>query len=276
MIYNYEYYYKKLQSLTLLDDTFMRVVFKNVECTQYLIRTILNKKDLKITKLQVQDTKDNVLTKSIILDVFAIDDNGDIYNIEVQRENKGASPRRARYNSSMIDTHILEKGSDVNTLPNTYVIFITENDVLGKDFKLYTIKRTIQENGELFDDGATILYLNTSKVDDSELGRLSHDLKCNNSKDMYSSILRDEVKKYKEDETEVRHMCRVMEEIKYDGYMEGVEKGIEEGIERGIERGIEKGIEKGIERGKQELLELLRKNPYLLKEYGIIENDVNI
>ena len=41
-------------------------------------------------------------------------------------------------------------------MPETYIIFITSNDVLKGGLPIYTIERTIQETGALFKDKAHI------------------------------------------------------------------------------------------------------------------------
>lgn len=51
--------------------------------------------------------------------------------IEIQRADKGADPKRARYHSSILDAHLLRPNDDFKDLPETYVIFITGNDVIG-------------------------------------------------------------------------------------------------------------------------------------------------
>ena len=67
------------------------------------------------------------------LDIYATDSDNKKYNIEIQRADKGAGAKRARYNSSLIDSNILPAGFEVENLAETYVIFITENDVIGKN-----------------------------------------------------------------------------------------------------------------------------------------------
>ena len=52
------------------------------------------------------------------------------YNVEVQRSDSGAVAKRARYNSSLLDANLTRKGDAYDALNETYVIFITENDVL--------------------------------------------------------------------------------------------------------------------------------------------------
>ena len=64
------------------------------------------------------------------MDILAVDSNNRIYNIEIQRSDRGADAKRARYNSSLIDANMTEAGDKYDALTETYVIFITENDVL--------------------------------------------------------------------------------------------------------------------------------------------------
>ena len=49
------------------------------------------------------------------------------------------------------------------------VVFITENDVMGKGKPLYQIERCILETGERFEDGTHILYVNGAYRDESPL-----------------------------------------------------------------------------------------------------------
>ena len=42
----------------------------------------------------------------------------------------GAGAKRARHNGSLLDAHILKPGEDTEDIPDSYVIFITENDVM--------------------------------------------------------------------------------------------------------------------------------------------------
>lgn len=80
-----------------------------------------------------------VLSSAIVL---ATDSTGRKYDIEVQRADKGAGRKRARYNSSMLDVNTLHKNTDFDELPETYVIFITENDVLGRGLPVYCVERS--------------------------------------------------------------------------------------------------------------------------------------
>ena len=153
-------------------------------------------------------------------------------DVEIQQANEGASPKRARYHSGLMDMNTLNSGQDFDELPESYVIFITGDDTLGYGFPIYHINRKIEEVSERFQDEAHIIYVNSKRQDDTELGRLMHDLHCKNAGDIYSSILADRVYELKETQKGVEFMCHEMEQI----YSEGIENGIERGIQQGRRR----------------------------------------
>ena len=114
-------------------------------------------------------------------------------------------------------------------LPESYVIFITRDDILGYGLPIYHIDRQIKELNEAFQDEAHIIYVNSKKQDDTQLGRLMHDLHCKKADEMHSPILAKRVYELKETQKGVELMCHEMEKI----YSEGMESGEKRGIEMG-------------------------------------------
>ena len=103
----------RLKRFRLMDDDFMSKVFDhNTEATQLLLSIILERNDLTVHSVEVQKEFQAVVGHSVKFDVFATDENGKPYDIEIQRADRGASPQRARYNNSVLDTYMLEKGKD--------------------------------------------------------------------------------------------------------------------------------------------------------------------
>lgn len=217
----YERYKKKIKHFTIMNDMFMRNVLKEKACTEYLLQIIMNMKDLKVIDQTLQKDYKNLQGRSAVLDCVALDIENNHFNIEIQGENDGASPKRARYHSGLLDMNLLNPGDSFNNLPETYVIFITKNDVLGYNLPIYHIRKRIKETGETFEDGQHIIYVNSTKQDDTELGHLMHDLHCKESGKMYSSVLSARVHQLKETEEGVIAMCKELEEI----YSEGEQKG---------------------------------------------------
>lgn len=94
-----------IRKFTLMDDTFMTQVFSgDKESTQELLRIILKRKDLTVARSATQLTIGNLFGRSVRLDIYAMDDAGRQYDIEVQQEDKGAAPERARLNMKNILT----------------------------------------------------------------------------------------------------------------------------------------------------------------------------
>lgn len=209
---------QRIKGFRLMDDDFMNVCFDdNIEGTELILRIILDRPDLSVRRVKTQKVMKNLSGRDIWLDIDADDAIGRRYDIEIQRADKGAERRRARYHSSILDAHILQPSEDFGDLPETYVIFITEHDVIGKGLPLYRIERYIEDVGEPFDDGEHIIYVNGADRDSTtELGRLIHDFFCTNPDDMYFGTLADKVRYFKENAKGVAAMCKVMEDMRQE------------------------------------------------------------
>ncbi len=208
----YEKYISVIDKLTLMSDVFMRNVLNKPECAEYILQVILQRK-LKVLEVVVQKDYKNLQGRSAILDCVASDDEGRKFDIEVQQESKGASPKRARYHSGLLDMNTLNQGKDFKELPESYVIFITRKDCLGYGLPIYHIHRTIRETGTEFGDDANIIYVSAENNEDTELGRLMHDFQCCNAEDMYSEVLAGRVRELKETQEGVDTMCEEMKEL---------------------------------------------------------------
>ena len=211
---------ERLRGFRLLDDDFMNKVFEDKACAEFLLQIILQRNDLRVQYAHGQHDIKNLQGRSVRLDILAVDEENHVYNIEVQRNDKGAGVKRARYNSSLIDANVTEPGDEYEKLNETYVIFITENDVLGGGQPIYHIDRTIKETGALFGDESHILYVNSQIKDNTVLGWLMHDFSCTKADDMFYPILAEKVRYFKEDVKGVAIMCKVMEDMRNEAARE--------------------------------------------------------
>ncbi|HIS62080.1 MAG TPA: Rpn family recombination-promoting nuclease/putative transposase [Candidatus Scybalomonas excrementigallinarum] len=224
-----EEYLERLKKFRLMDDDFMSKCFEdNIECTELVVQIVLERQDLKIEQVHAQHQIKNLQGRSIILDIYAMDSTGKRYNIEIQRADKGAVTKRARYHSSVIDSNTIMAKEEYDQLPETYVIFITEHDVLKKNLPIYHIERVIQETGEYFGDEAHIIYVNGAYQDDTPLGILMKDFSCTRPEDMYYKPLLERVKYFKENREGVATMCKMMEDMRKEAAEEAAKKAAEE------------------------------------------------
>ena len=207
---------RMISEMRLFDDNLMTLVFdKNILATELILNILLKRDDLKVLEVVAQrEYKSSMPTgRSITIDIHAIDENKREYDVEVQRVDAGADVHRARFHSSMVDSRMLKAGQDFKEIRDSYVIFISENDVMGAGLPLYHIERTIQETGKMFGDGSHILYVNGSYKDDNDpVGRLMHDFRCVSSVDMFYPLLAEQVRHFKETEGGRKIMCKAVED----------------------------------------------------------------
>ena len=101
---------QRLRGFRLLDDDFMTKVFEDIQCAELLLRIILNDEGIHVLEVHSQRGIKNLQGRSVRLDILAIDSHDRVFNVEVQRSDKGAGAKRARYNSALIDANVTEPG----------------------------------------------------------------------------------------------------------------------------------------------------------------------
>ena len=156
----YERYKAKIKNFTIKDDIFMRYVLMKKECTVYILECIMEDKGITVIVQTLQMDYKILQGRSSILDCVSYDSSNRQFNVEIQGDNEEASPKRARYHCGLLDMNILNPRESFDALPDTYVIFITRNDILGFHLPIYQIDIEIIEIKVAFDDGKHIIYVN--------------------------------------------------------------------------------------------------------------------
>ena len=178
-------YMRLLQDFRLLDDDFMSKVFEDKECAQLLLHIILERSDLIVQEVHGQYSIKNLQGRSIRLDILAVDQKNRAYNIEVQRSDRGASEKRARYNSSLLDANLTDAGDDYDTL-NKFLT-IKDKHILLYEHNAFT-SHLMLDSDEVYQmtkrglDAAQIsvakrIHLNLVLVKLLELHHLGYDLR---------------------------------------------------------------------------------------------------
>lgn len=206
---------ERIKNFRLLDDDFMTKVFDgSIEETQLVLRIILDDENLKVISAEAQYTIANLQGRSVRLDVRVQDGTGRVFDVEIQRADKGAGAKRARHNGSLIDANSLRRNVDPAMLPEVYIIFITENDVLKKGLPLYHIERIIKETGEEFGDEEHIIYVNGAYQGDDQIGYLMSDFRESDPSKMHYPLLAERARYFKETEEGRNAMCKVIEDMR--------------------------------------------------------------
>ena len=93
-----------VMGLCPIDDECMKVIFKNNNpLAEYVLRIILNRSDLIVEKCEVKYELDDFGSHRVFLDVFARDNEGKPYSVEIRRIDSGVFAKRARYHLAALD-----------------------------------------------------------------------------------------------------------------------------------------------------------------------------
>ena len=274
---------KPFEDLDIMDDFLINAMADDEEVGEVFSRTLLNgllQKDLGNIQINVQKVlfADTPNHRGIRLDVeiheYEEKDGKsklkNIFDIEPNKRSDVNLPKHNRFYQAKIDSRNLSSGEkDFGTLPNLFVIMITDYDPFGYDFMVYTIYNQCKEIPELvYEDGLKFIYFNTtgSKGGNPSIKKLLNFIEnstINNVTDEVTKRLHDCINKVKVS-PEVR-----MEYMKWDAmiYYER-QDAKNEGIQEGKIEGLKEGKIEGLKEGRIEtILELLG-------EHGIVAEEL--
>lgn len=218
---------KRLQGFKPIHDTFARSLFRdNLPLAQDVLRIITGIKDLVLTHEETQyDLKRLAGSRSLMLDVYGGDSAGRKYNLELERSDERAAPERAEYHVAGMNAEHLKQGMDFSELPETYVIFLTEEDAVGDGKAVHRFSYRDDDTNASMGGRTHILYANGAYEGDDEVGKLMHDFRCENADDMYNRLMAERTKYLKDDPKGVKEMCAIMEELRIESEERGKEQG---------------------------------------------------
>ena len=155
---------KAYEDLTIQDNFLFQKIMRNKRICQRVIERLLDIEVLDIVYQEEEKSIDVRLdSKSIRLDVYVNDENGTVFNIEMQTtRDMYELSKRTRYYQALIDIDLLEKGQKYKVLNDTYIIFICSFPVFDGQRHKYTFRNLcVEEHGIELKDGATKLFLST-------------------------------------------------------------------------------------------------------------------
>ena len=221
----------------LLSNVFMSVALDDIPACQHVLRVLLGRKDLRVTKIRSQYRISKLTSHDAILDILAEDSEGKLCNIEIQRADTLDHARRSRFYGAMIDSKYLEKGKMYDELPEVHIIYISETDIWKAGYTSYAVEKRFKNTDIEYDDGFHVLYVNAAVDDGSETADLMRYFKTANPMDTSQGELSKRIHFLKCEEGGYKIMCEISEKIYRKGKMEGKMEGRMEGIMEGKEEG---------------------------------------
>ena len=263
---------KPLKELNLLDRFLFDEVMEDPQTARDILEILLGR---EVPLLDHNETEKEYRRspqyRSIRIDVFALDAEGNIYDAEMQGKNTGNLPRRSRLYESHINVSLLAPGeTDFNKLNDVYVIIIAPFDLWGMGRYRYTFRMGCEEvPGLHLEDGATRIFLNTRGTEPDGVSRelvdFLHYVEDSSLKGRDAefseklSRIHDRVQRVKEsEEVGVKYMQR-WEELAYAKAEAREEGRKEERVNTEQERKRAEHAEKELEGLRKELEELRKR-----------------
>ncbi len=235
--------------LNLSDFALFLSVMRKKEAYECTLSIIMEEENLELREVEVEQV---VLNKSgkraIRLDAWALDKAMRQFNTEMQNDTKGDDVRkRSRYYQGLLDSPVLKSGKATRYkhLPSTVIIFITQEDIFGRDLAKYTFTEQCEEvTGLHLEDGTKKIFLNmTSKKGTPELVSLLQYMK-QTSLENPEILVKDR---------RIEKLDKIVQEVKQSEEWEAVKMNILEiGVEKGADKKVVEQICKKLCRGKSE------------------------
>ena len=244
---------KLLKELNLTDRFLFDEVIEDPQTHQDILSIIFGREIPLLTKNETEkEMRVSPQIRSVRMDVFSMDEEGTVYNTEMQDKRKSDLAKRSRYYQALLDTNLLEPGiPNYNLLNTSYIILITTFDLFGYGKYQYTFEaRCREEPGCVLEDQAVRIFLNTKGKNDSEVSEElvsflhyienTTDVMAENSGSERIKRIHNRVRKVKvSEEVGVKYM-QAWEEKYYER-----EEGREEGAKAKLQEQIRKKLEKG-------------------------------
>ena len=165
---------KSFDKLEYRDDFMFGKVMEDTELCRDVLECLLQRPVGELKELQTQKefryTSDG---KPMRLDVYNEDDDGQIYDAEMQNRNNHSReelqlPKRSRFYQGAIDIDFMNKGNHYKKLPESTVMFICTFDPFKAGLSRYTFReRCDEEQSITLEDGTIKVFYNCAyKADD--------------------------------------------------------------------------------------------------------------
>ena len=248
-------YHKPYEELTFTDDfMFRKVLMNNSDICKRLVELLLNVEidhiEYKSDNHSLETTSDK---KSVRLDVYLKDENGTVFDLEMQNTRKDELPRRTRFYQSMIDIEHLDAGASYDELPDSYIVFICTFDPYEAGFPKYEFRELCIENPSIeLGAGVSKVFINAKSRSKEVSGDMRSFLDYLCGKNASSELTRDietNILKARERNTWRREYMTLEDSLKVERKQwlkEGREVGRAEGREEKGFEDVERLIAEGI------------------------------
>ena len=166
--------FRHLKDLNLMDDFLFDVTTMNLEACKIIIELSLG---IRLKSLKWKEGQKEIRNlpgkRGIRMDFSAEDEEGNLFDVEMQKKNVGNLPKRTRFYQALLDAPLLKSGEkSFDNLKPLYIVLICGFDLYGYNKYCYTFENYCREvPGLNLGDGCQKIILNTRGENDEEVDR---------------------------------------------------------------------------------------------------------
>ena len=209
------------REMNMFSNVFMSVALDDIPSCTYVLRILTRISDLEVVEVRSQEHIAKLVSRDVILGIIARDSEVRFYNIEIQRADTIDHRRRVRLYRSEIDSELLRKGTDVDALPELYVIYISETDIFESGLAWDEVIQKFRRAGTDYDDGCHIIYANAEVDEGDQISELMRYFKSADPDDMNHGELSKRLHFMKREAGGEVILCKIAEGFIKEGKREG-------------------------------------------------------
>lgn len=236
-------------------DIVFTMMFTDEKLCLKLINTLLPELHITHVKIDTQhEVNIPVVKRGSRFDVFATDEKGAAYDIEMQVEDEHNLDKRLRFYQSKIDSQMLNKGQKINDIKNSYIIFLCYFDPFGANKMQYKFSEMVEDSNPkiTFKPGFTFVVVNSKgskkNMSDDIIGLtkvMNHQYDDKSSN--FSQLLVNKLEEINENPERVKEIMlyeQKLEDERLKGYNEGVNQTADKFIKVIVTNLKKKGMSK--------------------------------
>ncbi len=151
---------QEIEELNLTNGVLFASTMEDEELCKETLETLLGRKIGKVRVHAEHTLFYRPDLRSVRLDVYATDEAGEEFDVEMQCGDKAKLPKRSRLYQAEMDVSALKRGSDFEELKPCYVIFICDFDPFAEGLYRYTFENRCREKDFPLGDEAVRIFFN--------------------------------------------------------------------------------------------------------------------
>ena len=244
---------KRYEDLDITDNFMFAKVFSNEDVAKDFLQDILKITIEKIEVVTEASAQEDPFHKSVRFDVLVREESsselksvrnlpgvGRYFDIELQMDDTGELPKRARYYQGMCDLDALGKGANYEELQEQYILFLCPKDIFGKGKPIYRFQNREESDPKILMGDLCYknyyIFRKFDEIKDASIREYMRYFATQEHRSEKMERIHRLVERYRQDPVTRKAYMTLEQELDIR-YKRGLEKGLERGRSEGVAEG---------------------------------------